>query len=70
MNEEQALSLPTLEEADAETRYLIEDEEGILTSVPASKLDAWSAADRTRPLNKAERELRDSIVRSVYGSKR
>ena len=70
MNEKQALSLPTLEEADGQERYLIEDEEGILTSVPASKLDAWSAADRTRSLNKTEKALRDSILRSVFGSTR
>ena len=51
-----------------ETHYLIEDESGALTRVPADKVDAWSKADRSRPLSKAERELKDSILRSIFGS--
>ena len=53
---------------ETETHYLIEDESGALTRVPEDNVDDWAAADRTLPLNKAEKALKDSILRSIFGS--
>lgn len=55
-----------------ETVYLMEDRDGFLVRVPESRLAAWEEAQRgpRRPLSKAERQLTDKIVESIYGPKR
>lgn len=54
-----------------ETVYLMETKDGYLVRVPESKLEAWRRAQQepSRPLNKAERQLVDRIVESIYGPK-
>lgn len=51
--------------------YLMEDKDGFVVRVPESKLEAWKRAqqDPPRPLNKAERQLVDRIMESIYGPK-
>lgn len=55
-----------------ETVYLMEDKDGFLVRVPESKLEAWEQAQRepSRPLNRAEQQLVDRVVQSVYGPKK
>ena len=58
------------ETGEQETTYLIETDDGYLTRVPESKLDAWEEAQRERgnePLNRGEQQLKDAIVRGIYG---
>ena len=52
--------------------YLVEMEDGTLVNVPADKLDSWSRAQKEgpRPLNEAERRLKDRIVQEIFGSKK
>lgn len=52
--------------------YLMEDKDGFMVRVPASKLEAWKKAqqDPPRPLNKAEQQLCDMIVRRIFGDKK
>lgn len=51
-------------------RYLVEAQDGFLVSVPADKLESWKAAQKEAPhgLTREERQLKDKIVSSVYGS--
>ena len=53
-------------------RLLVETEDGTLISVPEDRLDEWEAAQKSepRPLNKAERRLRDRLVQEIYGSRK
>lgn len=55
-----------------ETVYLLEDKDGFMVRVPESKLEAWEKAQRepSRPLNRAEQQLIDRIVESVYGTQK
>ena len=55
-----------------ETVYLMEDRVGFLVRVPESRLEDWKRAQQepSRPLNRAERQLRDKIVESIYGPKK
>ena len=52
--------------------YLMEDRDGFMVRVPASKLESWKKAQQepTRPLNKAEQQLCDMIVRRIFGDKK
>lgn len=52
-----------------EDAYLIENEDGTLTRVPASKLDSWQAADHDAPLTPAEEQLKERILTKLYGPK-
>lgn len=58
-------------EQPRETVYLMEDRDGFLVRVPESRLEAWERAQQepSRPLNRAERQLVDRIVESIYGPK-
>ena len=54
-------------------RYLIEDEDGFLISVPAEKLETREQAQKERsgvPLSRAEQQLRDRIVQMVFGAEK
>lgn len=66
LNKLQAGSLP---QQPRETQYLMEDRDGFLVRVPESKLESWQQAQRepSGPLNKAEQQLVDKIVESIYG---
>ena len=59
------------QERTRETVYLMEDKDGFLVRVPESRLEAWERAQQepSRPLNRAERQLVDRIVESIYGPK-
>lgn len=54
-------------------RYLMEDGDGFLISVPEEKLDSREQAQQERaeaPLSRAEQQLRDRIVQMVFGETR
>lgn len=62
-----------MERSRQDKRYLMEDEDGFLISVPEDKLDSREQARRERagaPLSKAEQQLRDRIVQMVFGETR
>lgn len=50
--------------------YLMEMEDGSLVRVPEEKLEAWERADHKAPLTPAERQLKERLLASIYGSKR
>lgn len=50
-----------------QTRFLMESEDGSLTSVPQDKLEAWDKADHSAPLNKAEQYLKDRLLAEIFG---
>lgn len=52
--------------------YLMEDEDGFMVRVPASKLESWKKAQQEppRPLNKAEQQVRDMILQRIFGDKK
>lgn len=52
--------------------YLMEDRDGFMVRVPASKLESWKAAQQEprRPLNKAEQQVRDMILQRIFGDKK
>lgn len=53
-----------------EQTLLVEDKDGFTVRVPASKLNSWQKAQQEhRPLNKAEQQLCDMIVRRIFGDK-
>ena len=50
----------------------METEDGFLVRVPESKVESWTRAQKERgsaPLNRAEQQLKDKLVRQIYGSK-
>ena len=52
------------------TAYLAEADNGMLVRVPEEKMESWQKAQKGRgnaPLNKAERQLKDSVLRMLYG---
>ena len=55
-----------------EETYLMEDKDGFIVRVPASKLEAWKKAQQEppRPLNKAEQQVVENILRRIYGDKK
>lgn len=55
-----------------EETYLMEDKDGFIVRVPASKLEAWKKAQQQppRPLNKAEQQVRDLLVQRIFGDKK
>lgn len=55
-----------------EETYLMEDKDGFIVRVPASKLEAWKKAQQepSRPLNKAEQQVRDLLVQRIFGDKK
>lgn len=68
----QKLPEESLPQQSRETQYLIEDKDGFLVRVPESKLESWQQAQReqSRPLNRAEQQLVDKIVESIYGQQK
>lgn len=52
--------------------YWMEDKDGFMVRVPASKLESWKAAQQQppRPLNKAEQQVRDLLVQRIFGDKK
>lgn len=66
LNKLPAGSLP---QQSRETQYLVEDRYGFLLRVPESKLESWQQAQREpySRMNKAEQQLVDKIVESIYG---
>ena len=54
-----------------ETTYLMESRDGMLVSVPESRLDAWMEAQEhlEDPLTPEEEALVEKMVRRVYGEK-
>lgn len=60
------------QEPQQEEIYLMEDRDGFMVRVPASKLESWKKAQQEprRPLNKAEQQLCDMIVRRIFGDKK
>lgn len=52
------------------TTYLVEAENGMLYRVPEDKLESWEKADHSAPLNKAERQLVDRLLREIYSSRK
>ena len=52
--------------------YLMEDRDGFMVRVPASKLESWKKAQQEpdRPLNQAEKQVVENILRRIYGDKR
>lgn len=60
------------QEPQQEEIYLMEDRDGFMVRVPASKLESWKAAQQepTRPLNKAEQQVRDMILQRIFGGKK
>ena len=57
---------------EQEEIYLMEDRDGFMVRVPASKLESWKAAQQqpSRPLNKAEQQVRDVILQRIFGDKK
>lgn len=55
-----------------EETYLMEDKDGFIVRVPASKLESWKKAQQepSRPLNKAEQQVRDLLVQRIFGDKK
>ena len=51
--------------------FLIEDEDGMMVTVPADKLDSWSAAQEQRgnepELTENEQKLLDMMMKDLYG---
>lgn len=52
--------------------YLMEDRGGFMVRVPASKLESWKKAQQEppRPLNKAEQQVQEMILRRIFGDKK
>ena len=50
----------------------MEDKDGFIVRVPASKLESWKKAQQepSRPLNKAEQQVRDLLVQRIFGDKK
>ena len=50
----------------------MEDRDGFMVRVPASKLESWKKAQQEppRPLNKAEQQVRDMILQRIFGDKK
>lgn len=57
---------------EQEEIYLMEDRDGFMVRVPASKLESWKKAQQQppRPLNKAEQQVRDLLVQRIFGAKK
>lgn len=57
---------------EQEEIYLMEDRDGFMVRVPASKLESWKKAQQqpSRPLNKAEQQVRDLLVQRIFGDKK
>lgn len=60
------------QEPQQEEIYLMEDRDGFMVRVPASKLESWKKAQQEppRPLNKAEQQVRDMILQRIFGGKK
>lgn len=52
--------------------YLMEDRDGFMVRVPASKLESWQKAQQEppRPLNKAEQQVQEMILQRIFGDKK
>ena len=53
-----------------EDSYLMETEDGMLVSVPESRLDAWNAAREQEPPQKSVQQLREELLSEIYSSSR
>ena len=52
----------------AEMTFLMEAANGMLVSVPESKLDAWlKAQENPQPLTKQQEALKLKILQDIYG---
>ena len=72
MSNPQGLSLPSL--GQQQTSYLMEARNGMLTSVPADKLDEWQKAQNSGQLSpglsKYKQQIKDRILQDIYGERR
>lgn len=52
--------------------YLMEDRDGFMVRVPASKLESWKKAQQEprRHLNKAEQQVQEMILQRIFGDKK
>lgn len=55
------------QQSSAKETYLIENDDGFLVRVPASKLDAWEKADHKAPLTPEEEQFIEKLLDSIYG---
>ena len=53
-----------------ETTYLMEAENGLLVSVPESRMEDWKEAQGKRPTEKCVQRLKDMLLSEIYGSSR
>lgn len=60
------------EKRSKEAVYLLEDGDGFMVRVPASKLEAWKKqqSEPPAPLNAAERRVADKIMERIYGKRK
>lgn len=60
------------QEPQQEETYLMENRDGFMVRVPASKLESWKKAQQEppRPLNKAEQQVRDMILQRIFRDKK
>lgn len=57
----------SIQRPHTEETYLIENDDGMLIKVPASRLEAWEKADHDAPLTPAEKRLKEKILEEIYG---
>ena len=64
------MRLPTAD-GPKESRYLMEDEDGFLVSVPEGRLEAWERAQKQGSgiSPRRKEQLIDSVLQRIYGSK-
>ena len=70
----QELQLPTLEQEQQRQqpaqRYLMEDEDGFMVSVPEDRQEAWTEAQNTGSVSpKAKQRLKEMLLREIYGER-
>lgn len=60
------------QKSQKEQVLLLEDKDGFTMRVPSSKLEEWKRAQQEpdRPLNQAEKQVVENILRRIYGDKK
>ena len=53
-----------------EASYLMEAENGLLVSVPESRMEDWKEAQGKKPPEKCVQRLKDMLLSEIYGSGR
>ena len=53
-----------------EESYLMEAENGMLVSVPESRMEDWKEAQGKQPPEKCVQRLKDMLLSEIYGSSR